>query len=471
MTPDRTRLLITLSLLGFVGGAVAAQDAPVPSLGEASANLVYTPVTPCRIIDTRLAGGPLTPGFPRSFFVTGTAGFETQGGLAGGCGVPTSATSAVINLVALDAAGPGNLRAFAYGQTAPLASVINFATIPSAIANGVAIPTCDHSAAACPFDVTIQANGSAANLVADVLGYFSTTGPVITGVTAGTGLSGGGSSGNVSVAVNSAVTQLRVGQTCAAGSSIRAVNQDGTVVCQADTSGIAGVIAGTGLSGGGASGTVTVAVDNAIVARKDSAAGNQTFDGGTLVLDYTNNRVGVGTPSPAQALDVAGNSRATDYLYTTPRTGYFYASGSSFVANPTGSPWGAGSLQGWLASGSQQWLSVPLNLPIGSTITNFSCYVMDNEPVNLTATAYIVKWNYGDGALISTPANMSMATSGVQSGITQVFSQALAAVFDNSAGGYFIWVNYTWSGAVTGGFGANSLYGCRVTYTMPRAGS
>jgi hypothetical protein len=103
------------------------------------------------------------------------------------------------------------------------------------------------------------------------------SGGTITGVTAGTGLSGGGASGAVSLAVNSAVVQSRIGGSCSAGQSIRAIGVDGTVTCEADddtNSGgtITGVTAGTGLSGGGASGGVSLAINPAVVQSRVSGS-------------------------------------------------------------------------------------------------------------------------------------------------------------------------------------------------------
>lgn len=105
----------------------------------------------------------------------------------------------------------------------------------------------------------------------------------ITGVTAGTGLVGGGLSGAVSLAVgNNAITatqlaagavglgqidtsqvQARVSAACAAGSNIRQINSDGSVQCQLDELGIGDITAvsvGAGLVGGSASGEAVIAV-------------------------------------------------------------------------------------------------------------------------------------------------------------------------------------------------------------------
>jgi hypothetical protein len=97
----------------------------------------------------------------------------------------------------------------------------------------------------------------------------------ITSVAAGTGLTGGGTSGDVSVGVDTAVIQRRVTTGCAAGQAVRSIAQDGTVVCEpiaGGTGDITGVTAGTGLTGGGASGEVSLAVSFAGPGSASSAA-------------------------------------------------------------------------------------------------------------------------------------------------------------------------------------------------------
>ena len=91
----------------------------------------------------------------------------------------------------------------------------------------------------------------------------------ITGVAAGAGLSGGGAGGEVALAVNAAAVQTRVTGACDAGEAVRTINQDGSVACEPFPAGsggdISGVTAGAGLTGGGSSGEVAVAVNPSVV--------------------------------------------------------------------------------------------------------------------------------------------------------------------------------------------------------------
>ena len=173
---DRLEAFATAGGLGDIESLVRETVGP-KTLGDTGADLIFTPVTPCRIINTTVAGGVINANTTRSFFVNGnTAGtFETQGGTAGGCGIPDDATSVEMNFIAVGPAGPGDFRAFPFSAspTAPLASIINYANVSGLnIANGIAQPVCNAATTTCTFDLIVQADVSAAYLVVDVVGYY-----------------------------------------------------------------------------------------------------------------------------------------------------------------------------------------------------------------------------------------------------------------------------------------------------------
>jgi hypothetical protein len=154
-------IVLGLASLGAVDAAAQSSD------------LAYTTLNPCRLIDTRLAGGPIAANTTRDFRVRGN--LASQGASASGCGIPDDATGAMINFVAVTPAGPGNLLAWAYPiATVPLASTLNYGAVPGVVGttNGIAVPICDRSQDTCTNDLRIRVNVSATDVVADVVGYF-----------------------------------------------------------------------------------------------------------------------------------------------------------------------------------------------------------------------------------------------------------------------------------------------------------
>lgn len=143
----------------------------------------------------------------------------------------------------------------------------------------------------------------------------------ISGVTASTGLSGGGTSGAVSLSVDPTVVQSRVTGTCAgAGNNIRAVAQDGTVTCDTTGGDVTAVTAGSGLSGGGSSGALSLVVDEKSRLKTRSFllndGGNRAAIAGTYgpwiyTFNGTNATVTAGTESGA------GNTETFDTGTTT----------------------------------------------------------------------------------------------------------------------------------------------------------
>ena len=116
----------------------------------------------------------------------------------------------------------------------------------------------------------------------------------ISGVTAGTGLTGGGSIGPVTLDADTTFLQQRVSGICAAGSSIRVINQDGTVACEADDVGGGGAVGGSGIL-------------NFIPKFTGPAA-----IGDSGIFEDALGNVGIGTTAPGQKLQVGNGLISPD---------------------------------------------------------------------------------------------------------------------------------------------------------------
>ncbi len=128
----------------------------------------FFPLTPCRVVDTR---GPVGPQGGPSLSANTIRNFAIIN--VNGCGVPTTAKAAAINITVVQATDNGDLRLFPYQSPVPLASMINFSTIDFALANGAIVPLANIGG----LDISVQTDmppSSSGNvhLVVDVTGYF-----------------------------------------------------------------------------------------------------------------------------------------------------------------------------------------------------------------------------------------------------------------------------------------------------------
>ena len=140
------------------------------TLGALSNDLVYTPVAPCRIIDTRnTAAGAIAANSTRNFVAFGISNFSSQGGSATNCGVnPLAATAVAINLTAVTPTAAGYATAYPYNTTQPVAASVNYAA-GDIVNNALIVQTPNPIAA---FDITLYTFASS-HYVADIVGYFA----------------------------------------------------------------------------------------------------------------------------------------------------------------------------------------------------------------------------------------------------------------------------------------------------------
>lgn len=145
---------------------IPAVDKALGSVGE---DLVYTALQPCRIVDTRNAGGAIGADQTRSFKAAGYPSYANQGGSAGNCGLQNEIPSAVaLNVTAVVPAQAGYATVFPSIGGRPDTASINYAA--GAIVNGTIITKIPSPAASLDFSIYTYAQS---DFVVDIVGYFS----------------------------------------------------------------------------------------------------------------------------------------------------------------------------------------------------------------------------------------------------------------------------------------------------------
>ena len=171
-------------------GALVEETARAAPHGEqaltATSPMPFVAINPCRMLDTRVTGGPIATGFTRDANLTGAP-----------CGIPSTAAAVSANFVVFNIVGaPSNgvLKVWPTGSPSTFQALINWSPTAGQIDNASVVPVGTGGA------ITLQPNQGAGSIdmVIDVNGYYG--GSVVTDVTAGTGISGGGS-GSVSIGI------------------------------------------------------------------------------------------------------------------------------------------------------------------------------------------------------------------------------------------------------------------------------
>ncbi len=148
-----------------------------PRLAPDTANLVgdgiindgfdFVPLSPCRIVDTRNAGGKIPSDTSRSFRVWGSsADFTGQGGIS--CPVPSDAVAAHLNITSSDSEADGFLTVWPFASgSRPNASILNYSKGVN-VANAATVQLCFFG---CAKEINVFAYGTT-HVIIDVLGYY-----------------------------------------------------------------------------------------------------------------------------------------------------------------------------------------------------------------------------------------------------------------------------------------------------------
>ena len=157
-------ILLGISTSVSLDGVAGTED-----LGDSSADLVYTPVFPCRFYDTRNVGAAPGNNAINSYRVFGSgAAMSAQGGNAAGCPAPktTHPVGVSLNLAAVPVSSSGHLRVWPYLGVQPTASFVNYFGGGN-IANSGLVTVCVN----CGDDISVF-NRNTAHSFADAMGYF-----------------------------------------------------------------------------------------------------------------------------------------------------------------------------------------------------------------------------------------------------------------------------------------------------------
>jgi hypothetical protein len=158
--------LVSVLIASFSASPVTAQQ---------YSDLKYFTVPGCVAVDTRVAGGAFAAGATRTYTVTGSGSFSSQGGSSTGCGVPAMSNSVAqvqavnLNVIAILPTANGFLYLSPTDHSSTI-SLLNFAS-GSVTSTNVVVPVNQSSLISGDIQVTYAIAGG--NLLVAVTGYYA----------------------------------------------------------------------------------------------------------------------------------------------------------------------------------------------------------------------------------------------------------------------------------------------------------
>jgi hypothetical protein len=164
--------------LGNLTFVESNDQAKIGLASERDQQLVFTPITPCRIADSRSSAGgpgPLQANAPRLISVAGLTSYRPQGGSNGNCGlsaIPAAEIQSVVAAVStFNQNGAGTLAAYEQGAANPLpnGAIQTFRANDSGAVTSFAVLNANLSTAA----LTNLISTARTDYSVDVIGYFA----------------------------------------------------------------------------------------------------------------------------------------------------------------------------------------------------------------------------------------------------------------------------------------------------------
>lgn len=151
VTPNQLAAVRTGTIT--VGGMTFTITQTGTSAGNTGNGLLFVPVTPCRVVDTRLGGSQLNTGETRIVPVVSSA-----------CGIPATAAAYAVNLTVVPSGPLGYVTLFPSGQSQPFVSTLN--SDGRIKANAAIVP------AGANGSISVFASNPT-HVVVDITGYFT----------------------------------------------------------------------------------------------------------------------------------------------------------------------------------------------------------------------------------------------------------------------------------------------------------